>query len=91
MNISLSSEFERLIEQKVKSGMYNSASEVVRAGLRLLQEQEEFRNLRFTELKHEIQRGLDDIEQGRIIDGEEVFEELIKRNQKFKKNNKNKK
>ena len=38
MNVSLSAELERLIEQKVKSGMYNSASEVIRAGLRLLQE-----------------------------------------------------
>jgi antitoxin ParD1/3/4 len=91
MNISLNSELERLIEQKVKSGMYNSASEVVRAGLRLLQEQEELRDFRFAELKHEIQRGIEDIEQGKVIDGDKVFKELIKRNQNLQKNKKSKK
>lgn len=83
MNISLSPEFERLIEKKLKSGMYNSASEVVRAGLRLLQEQEELRGIRLSELKHEIQLGLNEIEEGKIVDGEQVFKELRRRNQKL--------
>jgi putative addiction module CopG family antidote len=41
LNVSLSLELEQLIEQKVKGGMYNSASEVIGAGLRLQQEQQE--------------------------------------------------
>lgn len=40
MKISLSPEVERLIAEKVKSGRYGSADEVVREGLGLLQERE---------------------------------------------------
>ena len=36
MNVSLTPELEEMISQKVKSGMYNSASEVIREGLRRL-------------------------------------------------------
>jgi antitoxin ParD1/3/4 len=35
MNISLTPELERLVNEKVKSGRYASASEVIREGLRL--------------------------------------------------------
>ena len=38
MNVSLTPEFETFVDEKLKSGSYSSASEVVRAGLRLLQE-----------------------------------------------------
>ncbi|HEY9783872.1 MAG TPA: type II toxin-antitoxin system ParD family antitoxin [Candidatus Obscuribacterales bacterium] len=84
MNVSLSPELEQLIEEKVKSGMYNSASEVIRAGLRLLQEQDELRQIRLRELKREVQVGLDEIDRGEIVDGDEVFQELRERNLKFK-------
>ncbi|MBX9668348.1 MAG: type II toxin-antitoxin system ParD family antitoxin [Candidatus Obscuribacterales bacterium] len=84
MNVSLSPELEQLIDQKVKSGMYNSASEVIRAGLRLLQEQDELRQIRLRELKHEVQKGLDQIDRGEIVDGDEVFQELRDRNLKYK-------
>lgn len=85
MNVSLSPELEQLIEAKVKSGMYNSASEVIRAGLRLLQEQDELRQIRLHELKHEVREGLDEIERGEVVDGDEVFQELAERNLKFRK------
>jgi putative addiction module CopG family antidote len=41
MNVSLTPELERFVGEKVKSGLYNNASEVVREGLRLLKEQDE--------------------------------------------------
>jgi antitoxin ParD1/3/4 len=84
MNVSLSPELEHLVEEKVKSGMYNSASEVIRAGLRLLQEQDELRQIRLRELKREVQQGLDEIERGEVVDGDEVFQELRERNLKVK-------
>jgi len=40
MNVSLTPTLERYIQAKVQSGRYSSASEVVREGLRALQEQE---------------------------------------------------
>jgi antitoxin ParD1/3/4 len=85
MNVSLSPELEKLIEEKVKSGMYNSASEVIRAGLRLLQEQDELRAIRLRELKAGIRKGVDQIERGEVVDGDRVFKELRERNQKARK------
>lgn len=55
MNVSLNEHFEGFVAQQLKEGRYNNASEVVRAGLRLLEEQE----LKLKELRSEIQRGLD--------------------------------
>lgn len=40
MNISLPSELKRLIDSRVRSGMYGNASDVVRAGLRALVREE---------------------------------------------------
>jgi len=59
MNVSLTPELERLVNRKVKSGMYQTASEVVREGLRLLKERDEFDKLRAA-----IQVGIDEIDRG---------------------------
>ena len=64
LNISLTPELAALINEKVSSGMYHSASEVVREGLRLLKEQDEIRRLRLGELRREIQKGADSLERG---------------------------
>jgi antitoxin ParD1/3/4 len=59
MNISLNPHFESLIQTKVESGLYNSASEVVREALRLMEERDQLRELRLEELRREIQKGID--------------------------------
>ena len=64
MNVSLTPELEKLVNDKVKSGRYNSASEVVREGLRLLQDQDELRRIRTDELRREIMLGVDQIRNG---------------------------
>ena len=64
MNISLTPELADLVNEKVTSGMYHSASEVVHEGLRLLKEQDEVSRLRIIELRREIQRGIDSLEGG---------------------------
>ncbi len=64
MNVSLTQELEDLVNEKVKSGLYNSASEVVREGLRLLREQDELRNLRREELRREIKKGIASLDRG---------------------------
>ena len=43
MNVSLSLPLEEYVSKKVESGLYNSASEVIREALRLLQEKEQKR------------------------------------------------
>jgi len=59
MNVNLTPHLEELVRSKVASGLYNSASEVVRDALRLMEEQDRIRALRLEQLRAEIQRGLD--------------------------------
>jgi antitoxin ParD1/3/4 len=64
MNVSLTPELERLVAEKVQNGMYRSASEVVRAALRLLVEQDQIRQLRKEQLRIQIERGVADLDAG---------------------------
>jgi antitoxin ParD1/3/4 len=75
MNVSLTPELEKIINFKVQSGLYNSASEVVREGIRLLQQRDELREMKLDALRNEIQKGIDDLEAGRFRDGREAMAE----------------
>ena len=59
MNISLTPQLETLVKNKVDSGLYGSASEVMRDALRLLEERDRRHSLRVEELRAEIKKGLD--------------------------------
>jgi antitoxin ParD1/3/4 len=59
MNISLTPHLEEMIRAKIASGSYNSASEVVREALRLLEEEDELRSLKMQRLRKDIQEGLE--------------------------------
>jgi antitoxin ParD1/3/4 len=39
-SVSLGNYFEEFVEEKIKQGRYKNASEVIRAGLRLLEDEE---------------------------------------------------
>ncbi len=83
MNVSLTPELENLVHEKVKSGRYNSASEVVRESLRLLQDQDELKRIRRDELRREIMLGVEQIRNGQGIkvkasELEEFAEKLIR-------------
>lgn len=64
--------------QREESGRSASPSELVAEGLHLLQ-QEETRREETEELRREIQFGLDDVERGELLDGEEVFRRAFER------------
>lgn len=64
MNISLTPELEQLIHQKLTSGRYPSASEVVREALRLLEKQDQLRSLKLKELRAEIRVGIEQADRG---------------------------
>lgn len=81
MNVSLTPELEQLIKEKIDSGMYHSASEVVRDALRLFKEHDQLRQMRLEELRREIQKGLDQLDRGEWVDGEQAFEELRRMSQ----------
>ncbi len=79
MNISLTPELERLVDERVKSGRYASASEVIREGLRLLEEQEELKQQRLAEVRRKIERGIDQLNRGLGIPGPEARARLRQR------------
>ena len=60
MNVSLTPELERLVNEKVESGLYQTASEVVREALRLLKERDQARE----QLRADVQAGFDQLAQG---------------------------
>ena len=68
MNVSLTPELENLVNEKVKSGLYNSASEVIRESLRLLQEQDMLKQIRRDELRREIMLGVEQIRNGEFVE-----------------------
>ncbi len=83
MTITLTDELEELVSEKIKSGAYQSADEVITAGLRLLKAQEEGMEA----LRREITRGVEDIRHGRFTtyatdaELESFADEIIKRGQ----------
>jgi antitoxin ParD1/3/4 len=60
MNVSLTPELEHLLSEKVRTGMYQTASEVVRDGLRLLKE----RDQRLESLRREVRSGFEAVARG---------------------------
>src|SRR6266508_854646 len=60
MNVSLTPELERLVNEKVESGLYQTASEVVREALRLLKERDHARE----QLRADVQAGFDQLARG---------------------------
>ena len=76
MNVSLTPELEDFIQERVKSGRYHSASEVVREALRLLEDRDEVRRLRLDEMRKKIAAGLASLDRGGALPGEKVFDGL---------------
>ena len=91
MNISITPELEKFVEQEVKSGLYQSASEVIRAGLRRLKEDKE-RKPRFmvssqAELEEKLLEGIEQLDRGEGIPAEQVFAELKARRAQRRRRN----
>ena len=66
MNITLGQEFERRIAEKVNTGLYSSASEVIRESLRLLFEREAMRDQQLDLLKQEVSAGFRQLDAGLV-------------------------
>jgi antitoxin ParD1/3/4 len=73
--VALPPDLEDFVASRVASGRYSSEGEVIRKGLRLLEEQEAAGD----SLRSAIAVGLEQALRGELLDGEEVFEDLEKR------------
>ena len=68
MNVSLTPELEKFVSAKVESGRYNSASEVVREALRLLEENDSARAAQLAQFNDELGRRLAALERGEGVE-----------------------
>ena len=59
LNINLTPQLEKLVREKVSSGRYNSASEVVREALRLMENQDQMQAAKLEQLRQDIREGLE--------------------------------
>ena len=76
MNVNLTPELEKLVRDKVDSGLYNNQSEVVREGLRLLADQDRLREAHLEKLRTALAAGLEEADRGDLLDGPKVVEEM---------------
>lgn len=85
MNVSLTPKLKKLVARKVESGLYQSASEVIREGLRLLEDQDRLRELQLGEVRRKIQEGLDQLDRGEGIPMETVMTEMKRKSAELRK------
>ena len=72
-SFALGEHFEKLMDDLIASGRYNSKSEIVRDGLRAIEDRERLRELKLQDLRDTIQEGIDS---GPGIPAAEVFAEM---------------
>jgi len=70
MNVSLTPQLENWVDEKVRTGRYASASEVIREALRLLELEEAAKQRRLIDVRRKINRGLEHLDPGRGIGSE---------------------
>jgi antitoxin ParD1/3/4 len=78
-NVVLTEHHSELIEHLVNSGRYQNASEVLRAGLRMVEESEAQYRIRIGQLRDAVQEGFNDVDQGKVqtFAADEAAEYLI--------------
>ena len=75
-SVALGPHFEAFVKEQLRSGRFNNASEVIRAGLRLLEDQEQLQAMKLQELRTAIAKGATS---GPGRDADEVFDRLRKK------------
>jgi len=71
-NVNLTDHFDRFIQARINSGRFSNASEVVREGLRLLEQREKEDKAKLEWLRAAIKEGIDSIERGEGIEFESM-------------------
>ena len=88
LNISLSPSLRQSISRRVKSGRYQSAGEVVREALHLLDQRDKSRNSGLAKLRADIAVGLAQASSGKLLDGKDVLRRLLKKTKAGPRNKK---
>jgi antitoxin ParD1/3/4 len=85
MNVNLGTIFDQFVADLLKTGLYQSQSEILREGLRLLKEREELKQLRLADLRKEIAAGSEQADRGQFVDGQETFAKIRQRSAQRKR------
>jgi antitoxin ParD1/3/4 len=85
MNVNLGSTLDKFVGEMLRSGLYQSQSEILREALRLLKEREQAKKYELARLRREIALGTEQAERGELIDGEAGFARLRKRSRTRKR------
>jgi antitoxin ParD1/3/4 len=76
LNVSLTPELDKFVQQRVATGRYQTASEVIREGLRLLESQERDREAAFVALKAKLARGSDQADRGELVNPDKALKKI---------------
>ncbi|MEB3343163.1 type II toxin-antitoxin system ParD family antitoxin [Okeania sp.] len=76
MNITLNSEQTEFIQEKLKTGRYQNANEVIVKAFRLLEEEDRIYQTWVEETQKKVDIAIEEIERGEVIDGEIVVNQL---------------
>lgn len=79
MSLNIPPEFERAVLERVRSGMYESTDDVLRACLLALDRAEEENTAKLEALQRDLQSGLDQLERGQVVSSEEAIARLYAR------------
>jgi len=79
MNVHLGPVLDEFVADLLKTGYYQTQSEVVREGLRLLKEREEMKQQRLSELRKEIAIGGEQADRRQLVDGPKAFAKIRER------------
>jgi antitoxin ParD1/3/4 len=85
MNVSLTTELEKFVSAKVESGRYNSASEVVREALRLLEEHDHARSAQLAGFNQELGYRLETLDGGRRVSPADARDRLTRKSEQRRK------
>jgi antitoxin ParD1/3/4 len=85
MNVSLTDELEKFVSAKVESGRYNSASEVVREALRLLEEHDHARAVQLAGFNQELSRRLNTLDRGQHVSPADSRARLKRKSEQYRK------
>ncbi len=80
MHVSLTPELESRVKSKVKSGLYNNASEVIREALRFMETHEDWiYEIKLSKLREQLQVGIDQLDQGKsvVIESRSTLDQLF--------------
>ena len=85
MNVNLGPVFDQFVTELVKSGLYQSQSEVLREGLRLLKDRQDLKELRLAELRKDIALGAEQADRDELRDGPQAFARIRRKSSNRKR------